>query len=256
MKRALVVLTALLLPAGLAGAQAKENQKPTQQQRVPREATEVYQLRHVDPDALSEVLNVFPAEIRADQKLKVIAVSGSKETVAAIGEVIKRLDVAPKARNLELTFYMLAASRKQLEGPDLPETLTSVAKQLGQIFGYAGIELLETAVVRLREGSGARTSGSLRLMETESPEPPGTYTLRVKRAELSGNGDARQIRIDDLSLGLRIQGRTSSGGYAYRDAGFSTNIDLREGQKAVVGKANVEGGGRDFILVVTGKVLE
>ena len=40
------------------------------------------------------------------------------------------------------------------------------------------------------------------------------------------------------------------------DAGFGTDVDVREGQKVVVGKAAVGGTNSALILVITAKVLE
>ena len=40
------------------------------------------------------------------------------------------------------------------------------------------------------------------------------------------------------------------------DAGFGTDVDVREGQKVVVGKAAVGGTNSALILVITARVLE
>ncbi len=40
------------------------------------------------------------------------------------------------------------------------------------------------------------------------------------------------------------------------DAGFGTDVDVREGQKVVVGKAAIGGTNSALILVITAKVLE
>jgi hypothetical protein len=42
----------------------------------------------------------------------------------------------------------------------------------------------------------------------------------------------------------------------YIDTGFNTGIDVREGQKVVVGKANIDGSNNAMTLVVTARVAE
>ena len=44
--------------------------------------------------------------------------------------------------------------------------------------------------------------------------------------------------------------------YENYDAGFGTDVDVREGQKVVVGKAAIGGTSNALILVITAKVLE
>jgi hypothetical protein len=46
------------------------------------------------------------------------------------------------------------------------------------------------------------------------------------------------------------------GAYQYIDTGISTDIDVREGQKVVVGKAASEGADKASFLVVMARVLE
>mgnify|MGYP001821673950 CR=1 FL=1 len=40
------------------------------------------------------------------------------------------------------------------------------------------------------------------------------------------------------------------------ETGVSTDIDIREGQKAVIGKTSVEGGEETVFIVVTGTIID
>ena len=42
----------------------------------------------------------------------------------------------------------------------------------------------------------------------------------------------------------------------YMQTGIQTDIDLREGQKAVIGKTSIEGGAETVFIVVTGTISE
>ena len=42
----------------------------------------------------------------------------------------------------------------------------------------------------------------------------------------------------------------------YMKTGIETDIDLREGQKAVIGKTSIEGGAETVFVVVTGTIIE
>ena len=250
----IVVLVALALPTLYAGAQEKKEES----RKIPREATQVFQLKHAAAANVAHLLRAFDAGVFYDKQANAITASGSKETVAAIGEAIKKLDVPPPpTKNIDLTFQMLAASKKGTSDAALPDELAGVAKQLRQIFGYTNVELLETALIRTRDGSPTTdVSGTIPMFETGLPGITSTYELVVGNAQAIANGDGVRIRIDDLSFTLHFPYKTGPENFGSRQAGFSTSIDVREGQKAVVGKANVEGGTRDFILVVTARVVE
>jgi hypothetical protein len=40
------------------------------------------------------------------------------------------------------------------------------------------------------------------------------------------------------------------------DTGFTANLDIKEGQKVVIGKTGIEGSQSALILVATGKVVD
>jgi len=81
-------------------------------------------------------------------------------------------------------------------------------------------------------------------------------------ASLSSDEKGRTIRLDDLRFTARIVVKKKQEepsaviGYESIEAGFGTNVDVREGQKVVVGKAAVGGTNTALILVITAKILE
>ena len=44
--------------------------------------------------------------------------------------------------------------------------------------------------------------------------------------------------------------------FQYVETGINTDVDIREGQRVVVGKANMDGTDRASIVVLTAKVVE
>jgi hypothetical protein len=59
------------------------------------------------------------------------------------------------------------------------------------------------------------------------------------------------VRINNLSFTLHVP--HPSGHF---EVGVHTDIDVREGQKVVVGKANIDNADNALILVLTAKVIE
>jgi len=74
------------------------------------------------------------------------------------------------------------------------------------------------------------------------------YEFVVRPSAVTEDPGGRLIRLDTLSLSLRVPGGM--------DAGINTEITIREGQKVVVGKSNMGAPDQALILVVTAKVTE
>lgn len=237
-----ILLLALLALPICAAADEKEEKQP-----IPNEATRIFKIQHADVHSVWTVLQVFNATVRYDRGLGVISASGSKETVAAIGEAIENLDVPEAATgNMELTFHILLASKQPppADARPLPEHLKDVSAQLRKVFGYGVVRPLDTSLIRARNESGFDTSGVL-----TGPGTTGNYRLRAHRVGAVAAGDATTVRIDKLVFSGTMEYPHGQG------FSISTDIDVRAGQKAVVGKAGVTGEGDHLILVVMARLM-
>ncbi|MEO7649322.1 MAG: hypothetical protein ABIZ80_02560 [Bryobacteraceae bacterium] len=106
-------------------------------------------------------------------------------------------------------------------------------------------------VLRTRVGQKVETSGTATLGDG----PRVISQIRILATSISTDEKGRTIHIDGLNFGLRVPMGASQGGQ-YLETGVSTNIDVREGQKVVVGKANMEGPDKAMILVLMAKVAD
>ncbi|MGI8988708.1 MAG: hypothetical protein ACR2I2_03865 [Bryobacteraceae bacterium] len=216
------------------------------------EITRLFTVRYANVNHLRDLLGVFGAKISIDSA-GAIAAHGSPATVDAIGEAIKRLDVAPAAvENVEIDVYMLMASRSGSSG-SLPKELDAVVKQLKGTFNYQDYRLLETAVTRTRDGGHAVLTGFIP-MQFEGQ--PMIYALLLGPIAIASEGKERSVRINNFKMTFQVPYRTDqSGGFSYRQAEMNTDLDVREGQKVVVGKSNINGSNDAMILVVTAKLV-
>jgi hypothetical protein len=202
-------------------------------------------LKYASPSAVYRVVSAFqPSNVQYDDSLHVIAVRGTPDMVAAVEEAVKKLDVLPS--DFELTVYLISSSPQT--GDQLPEALASTAKQLHGVFAYKGYQLLESFVLRGRDGQGGSADGTIR---------NSTYSFRYNRATVM-EASPKIVGLQNLSLQIRIPtgGVDEKGRPASKTTGLSTDIDIRDGQKVVVGKSDVNNGESPLILVVTAKVVE
>jgi hypothetical protein len=240
------VLIALVLFAVLPLA-AQEPKKPETVQRL-------FILKYADPGQLSNLLKVFDASITQNHELHALAVfSRSPEAMAAIEDAIKRLDVPPPPpQNIELTVYYLIGGDNEGTGNALPKDLDSVATQLKNAFPFKAYRLLDALELRTRNGQGGDGSGS--------PGPNagglGATVTQFHMNSASVSQDGSSVRIDNMKAGVKlpVAKATTEGGYTYVDLGVNADIDIKPGQKVVVGHLSM-GQNQALFLVLTVRVV-
>ena len=262
-----VLALALSLIAGVSPAKAEDQKLGATIQASHGEIqTGVFTIQHADVNALRGLLTNFPGyfnggDIKFDSGSRTVVVIGSKELVAACAEAIKRLDVPPKAaKNIDLTFYILVASKKALPDGDCPAVIQAFCEQMKGVF--KGFRLLETVTVRTREGSAEESKGVI------APGEPGgdtmAYRLRFDSARISTEDkDARPIiRINKLDFTATVRlpkeaktGSADSGG-SYRDVGVSASVDFREGQEVGITTLSKGTPGESLCIVARAKIVE
>jgi hypothetical protein len=234
----------ILFGLAMAGALAAQNgitaPPPAQAPEPPRQQR-VFMLKYADARHVADVLRVFGYGIQADRDMHVVAVSAPAEAMSAIEDAIKRLDVPAAApKDIDLVVYMIVASDQPSADGSLPSELQPVADEVKKIFAYKSFRLLDSILLRTQPGNRATADGVIGESKT-------TYRFEVQPSAVTEAPQGRLIRLDNLNLTLRLSGD--------REAGIRTEITVREGQRAVVGKSNI-GLGQSLILVVTAKVTE
>src|SRR6185503_5251053 len=160
------LITMALAFAALGFGQFGETKTPVEAKT--KRVQKIFQLKHANPCGLVRVLMPI-ASVQCEQQLRVITADGTPEAIAAIEDALKRLDVPPApTKNVELTFHMILA--KAAKDGSLPAELQAVQRNLESLFGFKGFQLIETAVMRTRDGTQADTIGAASF----STEPKAT----------------------------------------------------------------------------------
>jgi hypothetical protein len=213
------------------------------------------ELKYADVHLIRPLLGGYSAHINAGASDRVFTVAGTKEVVAEIEEMIKKLDVPEP--DIELTVYMLVASAQPDGTTALAPELDPVIKQLKGVFSYRAYRLLDSFVLRARVGHGADSDGFLTALAANMPGgAQTTYSFFFRNSAISGVDKNRVVRLDDVRLRVRVP-HASGGGVNYSESAIHTDFDVREGQKVVVGKSSlVDGSDGALILVVSAKIVD
>jgi len=179
---------------------------------------------------------------------------GSKEWLAACADLIKQVDVPSKpAPNFEFTFYILVASQKPIADGGCPSPITIFCEQMKGMF--KGFRLLETVVLRAREGRSAKTKGIIPSAEPGGDSMP--YTLKIEAPYVVDEdaGKKSLIRINKLAFNVDVPFK-KEGQFGSNAVGMESNIDLREGQDAALSTFSQGKAGESLCIVVRAKVLD
>jgi hypothetical protein len=115
--------------------------------------------------------------------------------------------------------------------------------------------------MRMVEGEGrnsnpGRLSGALPQGQQTFVQG-GSYDLSLGSVGLTPATPANLLRLNNFSLTLRIrEGVDKDGKDKFQNVSIATNIDMKEGQKIVVGKANIDGSENALIVILTAKVMD
>jgi hypothetical protein len=220
----------------------------------------LFVLKYADPQSVRNLLQVFHANIDANRDLRVLAVDATPETMAAIEDAIKRLDVPSAAPvNVDLSVYLVVGHEGESATGSgaIPRELDPVVTQLKNAFTFKSYSLLDTLALRTRTGQQVTTKSSGGAVTYgNNNTAPVIASLRI--ATIGIDSDGTTVHINNLAA--NIMWPESNGPnintppFNYRDLGLTTDIDIKEGQKVVVGRLGVTKD-QALFLVMTAKVL-
>jgi len=222
--------------------------------------SKVFTITNRDVNQLAAVLRPLlsgfkGATISANNEFKTITVRDFPENIATIEEAIKRLDMPTASRpNIELHMHVLVGftSASYVVNPvaQIPAELKDVLAQLRGTLNYQNYELAASVVQRLTETPrGLRSTGTAQISNLQQPGAPSTalpYEYHINQLSLVQNAaGAPTIQIAEFSFTTMSERERAQ---------IQTALNLRDGEKVVVGTATIKD--RALIVVLTAKVLK
>ena len=231
---------------------------------APETITKIVRVHNARPEKLAElVIGGMPVIIRANDALKAIVIRGKPSDVAALEKTIRELDSASTtaaSRNVELMVYLLSGSNSPPAPAGAAEkvpALAPVVKQLRAIFPYNDYQLVSTMLLRSGEGTKTSTNGLLKSFQNGAY--PSTYAIQYDSATVSPEEANPSIHLEKFQFNTRISisaGTPPATQFQTFSIGIQTDVDLREGQKVVVGKSNIESSDSALFVVLTARLVQ
>lgn len=248
MKRLLLALMLIALPL------SAQDEKRTEEKPVPTQQ-KLFVLKYADADSLRQLLMVFGANIVPNRDMHVLSVSAPAQTMVAIEDAIKRLDVPSAApANVDLTIYLVIGHESETGGGPVPKDLDSVIAQLKSGFGFKAYSLMDVIAIRTRTGqdAGTTSSGGAMPVGSSGATQPIFTTLRLSESGITGDGTTIHIRRLQANIKMPV---ANQNGFSYQDLGMNTDLDIKEGQKVVIGRLGISKD-QALFLVMTAKIVQ
>lgn len=251
MKRVLLVLTLLAVPLGAQEQKVEPQAKPA----PPPNIQKVFILKYADPENLRQLLNVFEGRLVPNAEMHALAVTASPSAMEAIEDAIARLDVPSAApKNFDLAVDLVVGS--DAENPvsaSIPKDLDSVIAQLKVAFPFKNYRLLDVLTLRTRAGKQANAESSGGAVQVGSSTGTVRSDFGINSASLGVDGTT--IHLDRLFCTIRFPYEESPGHTSNQQLNLRMDVDIKEGQKVVVGRVGMNSQQAMF-MVLTVKVVQ
>ena len=224
----------------------------------------MFEIKNREPNSLLEVLRPLGsgfkgATMSVNQEYKTLTVRDFPENIAVVEEALRRLDVPDAPRpDMEFRIYVLLASNTD-GANDYPSELNDVIGQLRTTFKYKDYSLLTTSVHRTKDGpNGINNRGIAEAKKlTSTPLPSGNpifynYNLQPISLDLATTAGNSTAHIGNFYFNMRIPISIGTE-VRFEDIGFKTPVNIREGEKVVVGTTTMEEKG--LIVVLSARLI-
>jgi hypothetical protein len=206
--------------------------------------TVVKPIAYIDAQELEEILSILDVEWVVKPSLNVVFLRGPIERIEGALMAIDAVD-QPVAK-VRVTVFIVEASResRQADAEILPDELNSAIDQLRGLFGYESFELLDITSLLTLHGRGGTMSGGLVTNDTGKAE---RYSIEFD--------SVRVLPLDDrpgATPGINFNNFV----FSFPSPRLKTDVEIFEGQKAVIGRSTAGDTGKNLILIVEAKIEE
>ena len=251
MKKSLIVLVVAAFALSVAGplfAQEASQEKPGSKPQPLRK--EVVQLKYLRADKVQNFIYTFlsPGVGRVTQGPtdRTLVISDNAENVEQALQAVRKIDVKPA--DLQFTVQLVLGSEAAEPGKE-SFAGDPIIRELQNLLKYKAYTLLDASLLRAMDGADSE----VRIGDKADFEfwirPKVVRDERASTIQMEVR--LRQIRIASLPPNAV----SSKPEYITTDL-IGTTLNIKSGDKTVVGVSKLDGGDKGLILIISGKVVD
>jgi len=221
------IAAVLMLAAVSWAAQDNKNNPPKQ---APVSVEKLFVLKYADPGPVMNLVRALGGSGNENTQMRAIAVTAEKGAMTVIEDAIKQLDTPAAApKNIELTVYLMVGTDAESGvGSPVPKELESVVAQLKGTFPFKNYRQVDQIEVRTRTGERVATSSDGGTVNGIAGTVRTNFDIRATGLAQDGS----TVRLDSMEASIRWPDMD-------HNLNLSASVDVKEGQKVVVGRIGV-----------------
>jgi hypothetical protein len=221
-------------------AQAKEGQWP------PETKKELVRLKFVPgTDILALIQSLMDLRyerVSMDQSRKILTLMATPENIEMVKQVVREVDVKPA--DLLFSVQLVLGSETEAAGAD-PIQNDPLIRELRGLLRYKSYTLLDSSLVRVVNRENAEV--------VIGPKAEFEFSLRP---EVAGDAKAPVIRTQLRLRQKTVRLVTGKEAAASVSDLISSTLNIKSGERTVVGVSKLDGGDKGLILIISGKVID
>jgi len=249
MKKAILTFVALAFAlAVIAPAFAGETpqEKPASK---PALKTELVRLKYYPGHAMRDLINTYlsrDGRISQGPDSKILVVSDYPENIEKVLQAIRQIDVKPA--DLQFTVQLILGSEAEEKGAE-PLPNDPVLRELRSLLKYKSYSPLDTSLIRALDGADTevRLGGEAEFEFRIRPK-----VIKDEKTSLI----QMEVRLRRIAVaGMPPNVTSAKVEYITTDL-IGTTLNVKPGDKTVVGVSKLDGTGKGLILIISGKIVE
>ena len=257
MKRTMIALLALAFTLAVVTPALAEDPAGDASQVLQRPETkplrkEIVNLKYVRAQDIHSLLQTYTSReghLQYNPNLpSVLAIGDTPENVEKILAVIKELDVKP-ADVLFTVQLVLGTAGETDKGAEPMPSSDPIIKELRSLLKYNAYSLLDTSLMRALD----RQDSEVRLGEKAE------FALWLKPKVIKDEKTSliqTEVRLRQVRIASMPPGATSAKPEYITTDLIGTTLNIKSGDKTVVGVSKLDGGGKGLILIISGKIVD
>ncbi|MGA2272882.1 MAG: hypothetical protein ABSH00_04955 [Bryobacteraceae bacterium] len=241
-------IAAVLMLAALSLAAQDNKNAPS---KPPATSVEkLFVLKYADPGQVIGLVRALGGQADQNAQMRAIAVTADKGAMAVIEDAIKQLDTPAAApKNIDLTIYLIVGTDVEGGlGSPISKELESVVAQLKGTFPFKDYRQVDLIELRTRTGERVATASQGGTVSPMQGDPGGTIRTDFGIRAVGLSPDGSTVRLDYMEAAIHWPGMGNV-------LALNASVDVKEGQKVVVGRIGVTRD-RALFLVLTAHVVQ
>jgi hypothetical protein len=244
MKKGILAIVMLAFTLSIAGPVLAEETAQDQKAETKILRKEIVKLKYVRAQDIQTLLYIYVSRdghIQFNPNLPtVLSVSDTPENVEKILAAVWELDLKPA--DVLFTVQLILGSETDTQ-TDAELQSDPIIKELRKLLRYKGYTLLDASLVRVIN----RERASVIL------GPKAEFVLALQ-PDVAGDPKAPVIKT-----AVRLQQTTQTGPPVVQIAittPIESTLNIKSGDRTVVGVSKLDGGGKGLILIISGKIID